>query len=458
MSSLSLSLSDSDYRRELGEGLVPRWTTARDAEQVAFLYGQVFRNGPDDPPHPRLPLWLGDLMSGRHPLMGPADVAVVEDTRRGAIVAATCLLSQVWEYGGVACPVGRPEIVASDPDYRDRGLVRAVFALIHARSEAQGHLAQGITGIPYYYRQFGYEYALDLGGGRDVRFDAIPPLTEGTTERVSLRDATVDDIPLVRDLYDRERSRAAVSTRVDEPYWRWMLEGKNPDIDGWRIQLIADRDAAEPERPIGYAILPRRRSNNRIEVGALGVREGVSLVALQPSLLRALRAQASLIAADPDIPPASRLLFELGRAHPFYETFGPTLAATPRRHYAWYVRVPDLPAFIRHVAPVLEARLAASVATGYSGELTLNFYRGGLRLTFQGGRLTGAEEWRVPTWGRGDVSAGFPPLVFLQLLFGHRSLAELRQSFPDVWTSSDAVDALLQALFPTQPTWVLPLD
>ena len=25
--------------------------------------------------------------------------------------------------------------------------------------------------------------------------------------------------------------------------------------------------------------------------------------------------------------------------------------------YAWYVRVPDMPAFLRHIAPVLEARL-----------------------------------------------------------------------------------------------------
>jgi predicted acetyltransferase len=69
-----------------------------------------------------------------------------------------------WEYGGIPFGVGRPEIVASDPGYRERGLVRAVFELLHARSAALGHMAQGITGIPYYYRQFGYEYALDQGG------------------------------------------------------------------------------------------------------------------------------------------------------------------------------------------------------------------------------------------------------------------------------------------------------
>ena len=40
----------------------------------------------------------------------------------------------------------------------------------------RGELVQGITGIPYYYRQFGYEMALDLGGGRMCYAPQIPEL------------------------------------------------------------------------------------------------------------------------------------------------------------------------------------------------------------------------------------------------------------------------------------------
>jgi hypothetical protein len=120
--------------------------------------------------------------------------------------------------------------------------------------------------------------------------------------------------------------------------------------------------------------------------------------------------------------------------------------------------VPGLPEFIRHIAPALERRLADSIMAGHSGELRLDFYRGGLRLAFEGGRLTTAESWsvRAVSWGP-KPQAGFPPLVFLQLLFGHRSLAELRYAFPDVWAEDDA-RPLLEALFPAQPSWVLPLD
>jgi len=120
--------------------------------------------------------------------------------------------------------------------------------------------------------------------------------------------------------------------------------------------------------------------------------------------------------------------------------------------YAWYVRVKDLPAFLLHIAPALEKRLATSPVVGHSGEITLDFYRGGLRMVFERGRLTSAESWRVPLYGS-DASGGFPPLVFLQVLFGHRSIEALGHVFPDVWVSEEA-RPVLKALFPTRPSFV----
>lgn len=37
--------------------------------------------------------------------------------------------------------------------------------------------------------------------------------------------------------------------------------------------------------------------------------------------------------------------------------------------------------------------------TGYSGDLKVDFYRGGLRLQFAQGRLTLAESWQAPAYG-----------------------------------------------------------
>jgi hypothetical protein len=44
----------------------------------------------------------------------------------------------------------------------------------------------------------------------------------------------------------------------------------------------------------------------------------------------------------------------------------------------------------------------------------------------------------------------------LQLLFGYRSLAELRYAFPDCWADEEPT-LLLNALFPKQSSLVFPL-
>jgi hypothetical protein len=134
------------------------------------------------------------------------------------------------------------------------------------------------------------------------------------------------------------------------------------------------------------------------------------------------------------------------------DSFGATLD----RPYSWYVRVPDLPQFMRHIAPVLEQRLVDSIVEGYSGELLLDFYRDGLRLAFEGGRLTAAEPWQRPVWAKG-TSAGFPPLVFLQVLFGRSSVEDLNPIMHDVWASDEA-RPLLRVLFPKMRSDLIPLD
>jgi len=121
---------------------------------------------------------------------------------------------------------------------------------------------------------------------------------------------------------------------------------------------------------------------------------------------------------------------------------------------AWYLRAPDLPAFLRRIAPVLERRLAASPFARHTTDLRLSFYRCGVRLSFAAGRLA-AEPWR-PSHPE-EVDAAFPDLTFLKLLFGYRALDELEYMFADCWAGRPETRALLQALFPRLPSLVWPL-
>jgi hypothetical protein len=148
--------------------------------------------------------------------------------------------------------------------------------------------------------------------------------------------------------------------------------------------------------------------------------------------------------------------FWLGGDHPVYKVI-PGRLPRVRDPYAWYIRVPDLPGFIKHIAAVLETRLADSPLAGHSGELKITFYRSGLRLVLKEGRLIEAEEW-VPTPHGHSGDAGFPELTFLQLVFGYRDLEELKYAFADCWTKNDQASVLLESLFPKQVSRVWPIS
>src|SRR5436190_519215 len=106
-----------------------------------------------------------------------------------------------------------------------------------------------------------------------------------------------------------------------------------------------------------------------------------------PSVLRALYAYGlSIKPILPDTPAFQEISFSLGTTHPVHELLGEALDHPREPPYAWYIRVKDLPAFLIHIAPALEQRLATSPVASLSQEIKLDFYRGGLRMIFERGR------------------------------------------------------------------------
>jgi hypothetical protein len=309
---------------------------------------------------------------------------------------------------------------------------------------------QAITGIPYYYRIFGYEMGLELSGGRAGFVPQIPKLKEGETEPYRLRPAVEADLPFITNLYAQAGERYRIYAHRDEALWRYELTGTDPlSINRMQLDLIESADG----EPVGFIGHPNFVWGAMMVAQLYEVKPGISWMAVTPSVIRYLAAIGETLPPPLGVKePFQAFGFWLGTDHPVYRVI-PDRLPRQRPPYAFYVRVADLPDFLRTISPILEKRLASSSIAGYNGELKITFYRSGLRLAFEKGKLTAAEPYKPNPVGHSG-NAAFPELTFLQLLFGYRSLEELRYAFVDCWAGNDEVSVLLNTLFPKQASLV----
>ena len=443
-----MSNRDLSLPRNLGDGLVLRWGRPADAEELGAFNVRLHSDNPEEPEE-FLANWTRNLMDGNHPTTSASDFTVVVDEKNGGkIVSSMNLISQTWTYDGIPFGFGRPELVATEDDYRRRGLVRAQFEAIHAKSAAKGELVQGITGIPWYYRQFGYDMALELGGSRSFFWGRSGNDKRVDEEPYRLRPATPEDLPCLEELYTNHCTGSLLTRRRDRALWQYELFMADRESPYARHVYVVETDAATAAGYVEY-----RQWKHSFVVRELGVLRGHSLRAVGLFLTRALKQQADELNKARE-KPIDQISFNLGTAHPLYQALERELEQQ-RKPYAWYIRVPDLPAFLRHIAPALARRLAASVMAGYSGALKVNFYLAQLKVDFKDGKLVDVGPYTPEHFF--DADAFFPDLTFLQLLFGYRTLDEVNYARVDCYANNADAAVLLNALFPKQHSWVVEL-
>lgn len=434
--------------RDLGNGLIMRRSTHEDADALSEFNGRIHGDSPRDAQ--RVAAWTRDLLTRPHPTFNPNDFTIVEETATGRIVSSLNLISQIWSYEGIEFGVGRPELVGTDPEFRNRGLVRLQFEEVHKWSAERGQRVQAITGIPYYYRQFGYEMALDLAGRR-FGFEArVPKRKEDEQEAYVIRRATEADLSFVASVYEYAIRRHAIACVRSPELFKYELDGQSEDnLDRYEMQIIEDSTGA----PVGYFQHPNILGRTGLTAVWYELKPGVSWLAVTPSVVRYLW-QTGQQYAQREGKTCTSFGFMLGAQHPVYELMGKHL---PSHHepYAWYLRVPDLPGFLHHIKPALETRIAESIAVGHSREIQISFYRDGLRLVLEKGKIVAIESWKPSPEEGGAVA--FPGLTFLQVLFGYRSYDELHQSLADCWCDSEEVRTLINILFPKKLSDVFPV-
>ncbi|QCX81816.1 hypothetical protein C9F11_41180 [Streptomyces sp. YIM 121038] len=386
----------------LADGLVLREARPQDLDRIGALL--TARGEPADA--------LDHRLVAEDPDAGWSSCAVVVDGDR--VVSTATLLDESLRVGGVQLPAGQVELVATDKEYEGRGLVRALMGWAHARSAARGHVVQAMIGIPYFYRLFGYEYAIDMPRTLAVR---TPPPGAGAP---ALRAARPADIPAVAALQDAAQERFDVAMPHSAPCWRWLLEHEASAL--WVLERAGAVVATGRTTPPDGGVL----------LAEAAARDGAAAREL-------LRGVAALAPEGP-----VRVVDRPGTVtSAAWQEF---LEHTPREQAEqYYVRVPDVAALLDRLRPLLWQRLTAAGADPGDGDIVVStfgaHYRMPVRAEGLGSVVTGG-----PMQGpRAVGGAGVAPDQLPALLFGPHGLEGLTRLRPDVYA---AREELFRALFP----------
>jgi predicted N-acetyltransferase YhbS len=406
-------------RRELDDGLVLR-TAANEAdiERVAAFDSRAFEEEGIGEMCRRLFLY--------HPNTQPSDLIFVEDEKTGEVVSSLCLIPWQWRYEDVTLKVGEMGIVATLEPYRRRGLIRAQADYLKELLVQRGFDISNIQGIPYFYRQFGYEYAIPLEGGYRVELHQVPNLGEGETPSFTCHPEAVADLRILKRLYGEAAQDLAIHTCRDDAIWRYLSEHSSTTETAYEGWAVEDANG----EVIGYFRIQKHAFGEALtvyEVSRLNYDAAVAVLRCLKKLATERKKPSIRLRL-----PANCGLARVAQYH----------GAHDLGTYAWQIHIPNMARFLSTIGPVLERRLARSPFAGLTEKVWISFYREAVQLHFTDGKLT-----QVESMGFAGGATRIPPRAAVPLMLGYRSREELCESWPDL-DAPPKEAYLLDVLFP----------
>ncbi|MHA2005535.1 MAG: GNAT family N-acetyltransferase [Candidatus Thorarchaeota archaeon] len=147
----------------------------------------------------------------------------IRDSDKGVFVSSLNAIPSVWGYASISIRNLELGFVGTLPEYRKKGLVRALYREFFEKELIRGRYdISTIQGIPYYYRQFGYDFLIPAWRSVFLRTNQVtdvPPEEKPAWMRLSIRPATKANLESIIRLYDEMTTRTLVSTVRHRKLW-----------------------------------------------------------------------------------------------------------------------------------------------------------------------------------------------------------------------------------------------
>ncbi|MGY5876006.1 MAG: GNAT family N-acetyltransferase [Candidatus Thorarchaeota archaeon] len=370
-----------------------------------------------------------------HPRLQYTDHFMRIEKTTGTLCSYLCCLPDHWTIEGLEIPVDHMEFVNTHPEHVGKGFIHLLNRNFNERSKEQGSVIQIVSGVPYFYRQLGYEYAAEAYGGRTIVRELIPRLPSESQEPVVIEQVNKNTISEYVD-YRRKSFTGLLTRTVKVEDYDYLSFSATPTRDSITFYLVKSA-----EHTVGIFWL--RISNNYVEMDDLYLEDTAHLNTI-------LRFAVDFVTELGPMPlvvrPAAQELVDCLLEHTGGSKF--------QREQAWYIRIPDIEKFILHMIPLLEIRLGRSIYKKYTGRLRLSTYREVYHFTIEQGRINSLDSLDISVSREWECDLYLPPNAVPRLLMGYMTLDELERYDNDVLVRS-SYRQLIDVMFPKVRTRAL---
>ena len=369
-----------------------------------------------------------EFLFKNHPLHDETFWIYIEDSNSQEILSLVVLLPSRWNIKGISIPICEMELVGTVEKHRGKQLIKKLIEIYEKVMQEKKYLVSVIRGIPYYYRRFGFTFAIPLDERIILPADSI---TQNFNDKISIRKAHSGDIEEIERLYGEYYRSFFIYTPFDDKQFKTKFLNEKFDNRKRTTYILEENGFI-----VGF-----------FSIGDMYDFQGISIISshLTPFQIDTIfhflkRAEKNHMKTDLQINVSldssiGVYLLELG---------GAILS-----RYSWQVKIPQVHLFFKILKPIFEKRLQESEFRNLTEKVTIGNYHQDIEIQFMKGSIKEIKHSNfVNSSSLLDMcDLRVPDPLLYNLLLGDKSIEEILCFFPDTKLNS-ASRKLLDILFP----------
>ncbi len=415
------------YSKKLHNGLVMKSISSKEDVESLVSFNRLIHGEESD-------ARLIRTLIMEHPYSKPDYFIFIEEESDKKIVSSLCLIPWIWQFKGIKIRTGEMGFVGTLREYRNRGLIRKLNERFVELLKRDNFLMSHIQGIAYFYKQFGYEYAIPLEGGFKFDLSNIEDSKPDDQKKIRISKATIEDVPILMQLYEDSARKYDITSTREKEIWNFLFGPAlswDPTMEIWRI-------LDQNDNITGY-----------FRITQIGFGKGLILNEVSDLTHKMAQAVFKKLKelCKKNNQPFVRL--NLHKNTTLIKT-GLSLGAIDLGHYAWQIKIIDLKRFFEKISTVFEQRINESPFEDLTEKIFISLYRKTLALNFINGKI---KEVEVLDESIENNLIRIPPNLVVPLILGYYSREELSQHHHDLLYEKRH-ELLIDILFPKMNSFI----